>query len=254
MIRRLQTRRTFVKVMGGTVVGLTGCGGPVAPPVGSARLEARPGTPATQTPPGTRELGFGDDRDGLLLVPASYDPNTPTPLILSLHGAAGTAEQSIDAFGPYAESEGFILLAVESRATTWDAITGTYGADVAFLDDALSLAFVLCNVDPARVIVEGFSDGASYALGLGLANGDLFTHIMAFSAGFIPNFSGEPVGSPRVFVAHGANDQVLPIDQTGRAIAETLETEGYDVEFVEHNAGHGVPQSAANQAMEWAFA
>jgi phospholipase/carboxylesterase len=240
-------------MMGSTVVGLAGCGGPGEPQFGSARLEARPGQPATVTPPGTRELGFGGDRDGLLLVPASYVSTTPTPFMISLHGAAGTAEQSIDAFGPYAEAEGFVLLAPESRATTWDAITGTYGPDVAFLDDALSLAFTLCNIDPNRVIIEGFSDGASYALGLGLANGDLFTHVMAFSPGFIPNFAGQPVGTPRIFVAHGTNDPILPIDETSRAIVEGLEGEGYDVEYVEHGAGHGVPQSAANDAIAWAL-
>jgi phospholipase/carboxylesterase len=253
MIRRLQTRRTFVKVMGSTVVGLAGCGGPTEVPLGSARIQARPGTPATITPPGTQALGLGTDRDGLLLVPASYDHNTPTPLMLSLHGASGTAEQSIDAFGPYAESEGFVLLAPESRATTWDAITGTYGADVSFVDVALDLAFTLCNIDPARVIVEGFSDGASYGLGLGLANGDLFTHIMAFSPGFIPAFNGDPVGTPRIFVAHGTNDPVLPIDATSRVIVEDLQAQGYDVQFVEHGSGHGVPQSVADQAVAWAL-
>jgi poly(3-hydroxybutyrate) depolymerase len=42
-----------------------------------------------------------------------------------------------------------------------------------------------CTVDPQRICVSGFSDGASYALSLGLANGDLFTHVAAFSPGFM---------------------------------------------------------------------
>jgi phospholipase/carboxylesterase len=256
MSNGVSTRRTFVKVLGSTVVGLAGCGGPTGVVVGNARITARPGTPATVTTPGTRALGLGvgtTDRDGLLLVPASYDPNTPTPLMLSLHGAGSTAEQSIDAFGPYAEAEGFVLLAPESRASTWDAITGAYGQDVRFVDDALALTFVLCNIDPTRVIIEGFSDGASYGLGLGLANGDLFTHLMAFSPGFIPAFEGDPVGTPRVFVSHGTNDPVLPIDASSRAIVEQLEGQGYDVLFVEHESGHAIPASAANQAIAWAL-
>lgn len=36
-------------------------------------------------------------------------------------------------------------------------------------------------VDASRVCASGFSDGASYALTLGAANGQLFTHIAAFS-------------------------------------------------------------------------
>jgi phospholipase/carboxylesterase len=251
----LPTRRTFVKVLGSTVVGLTGCGGPTDIAPGSAHLSARPGTPATQTAPGTQTLGLGTaGRDGFLLVPASYDPATPTPLLLGLHGAGRSAQEFIGGFGPYAESEGFLLLAPDSRQDSWDAIRGTYGPDVTFVDDALALAFQLCNVDPTRLIVSGFSDGASYALGLGLANGDLFTRVMAFSPGFIPAFEGEPVGKPGVFVAHATNDPVLPIDETSRPIVEQLQGEGYAVLFVEHSSGHAIPASVATQGIAWSLA
>lgn len=49
----------------------------------------------------------------------------------------------------------------------------------------LLLLQVLSNyaVDTTRLGVGGFSDGASYALSLGLTNGDLFTHVIAFSPG-----------------------------------------------------------------------
>ena len=64
------------------------------------------------------------------------------------------------------------------------------------------------------VTVCGFSDGASYALSIGLANGDLFGHVLAWSPGFVapPEF----VGRPRVFVSHGTDDRVLPIDRCSR--------------------------------------
>jgi predicted esterase len=32
-------------------------------------------------------------------------------------------------------------------------------------------------IDPARVAIGGFSDGATYALSLGLINGDLFKRV-----------------------------------------------------------------------------
>jgi predicted esterase len=250
----LQTRRTFVKVVGTSVVGLAGCAGPTEVILGSARITARPGTPVTQTGPGTQDLGLGTvSRDGLLHVPASYDPDIPTPLMVALHGAGGTAQQSITAFRALSESNGFVLLAPESRDNTWDAITGPYGQDVGFVDDALALTFALCNIDPAHLMLEGFSDGASYGLGLGLANGDLFTHVMVFSPGFIPTFSDTAVGNAKFFLAHGTNDTVLPIDSTSRPIAETLENEGYDVLLVEHSAGHAIPVSIAEQAVAWAL-
>ena len=61
----------------------------------------------------------------------------------------------------------------------------TFGPDVAYMDQALHHVFERYSIDPGRIGLAGFSDGASYALSLGVANGDLFTHIMAFSPGFM---------------------------------------------------------------------
>ncbi len=75
-------------------------------------------------------------------------------------------------------------------------------------------------VDPNRISVGGFSDGASYALALGLANGDLFSRVIAFSPGFVPPVPRS--GKPRVFVSHGDADAVLPIDRTSRRLVPAL--------------------------------
>jgi len=78
-----------------------------------------------------------------------------------------------------------VIVAPDSRGRTWDAIEGRMGPDVEFIDTALRSVFAHVRVNPARVAMAGFSDGASYALGLGLANGDLFSHVIAFSPGFV---------------------------------------------------------------------
>ena len=67
---------------------------------------------------------------------------------------------------------GIILLAPDSRGATWDdlpAAQGSFGPDVAFINAALAQTFALYNVDAARLGIQGFSDGATYALGLGEA-------------------------------------------------------------------------------------
>ena len=104
-------------------------------------------------------------------------------------------------------------------------------------------------VDPARVTVGGFSDGATYALSLGLVNGDLFRRIVAFSPGFVVD--GAPHGKPRVFVSHGTSDPILPIDQCSRLIVPALKRQGYDVTFREFTGGHEVPAAIAAEAMAW---
>ena len=102
---------------------------------------------------------------------------------------------------------------------------------------------------PARVAIGGFSDGASYALSLGLANGDLFTHVIAFSPGFIT--PAPPAGRPPIFVSHGTEDQVLGIDVTSRRIVPRLKSAGYTVTYREFTGPHTVPTPIAREALEW---
>jgi len=90
-----------------------------------------------------------------------------------------------------------LLLAIDSRQKTWDIILGGYGSDIAFIDTALKHTFNCIAVDPTRIAIEGFSDGASYALSVGITNGDLFTHIIAFSPGFMA--PADQRGKPRLF-------------------------------------------------------
>jgi len=251
---RRPNRRTFVKALGSGLAALAGCSSGPTASSGSARLSARPGEPVNPLPPGLMPLGFASGRDGYLLIPTSNQSDVAAPLMLVLHGAGSSADEMLDFRSADAEREGILLLAVDSRGSTWDAMRGVYGPDVAFLDQALAYVFARCRVDPSHVIVEGFSDGASYALGLGLANGDLFTRVVALSPGFIPGFDDEPVGNPPIFVAHGTQDAILPIDETSRPLVAALREQGYTVEFVEHAGGHNVPAAVAAEALAWSLA
>jgi phospholipase/carboxylesterase len=148
-----------------------------------------------------------------------------------------------------ADEFGVPVLAPDSRGRTWDVILGGFGADVEFINAALTYGFERLAVDPARIGIGGFSDGASYALSLGMANGDLFTHVLAFSPGFIAR-AGQR-GKPRVFISHGTRDEVLPIDRTSRSIVPDLERRGYDVTYREYNGPHTVPADLAREAFGW---
>lgn len=221
---------------------------PVDPSGG--RLQSRP-RPPTITPdaPGLHRLNLGGRRDGLLYVPAGYRPENPAPFVLMLHGAGGDARGGIDPFLSLADESGLVLLAPDSRDTTWDVIIGRFGPDVSFIDRALGHVFDRYAVDPTRIGIEGFSDGASYALSLGLTNGDLFTHVLAFSPGF--SAPGEPVGEPGIFITHGTDDRVLPIDQTSRRLRPRLERAGYPMVYEEFSGGHTVPADRVRRALDW---
>jgi phospholipase/carboxylesterase len=214
-----------------------------------ARLVARVDTAVT--PPGLSSLGLAAARDGYLYVPAGYQARRPAPLVVVLHGAGEDARDGLALLRGQADRAGLILLAPSSREYTWDLVArrGRYGPDVAAIDRALEQTFSRCAVDPARIAIGGYSDGASYALSLGMANGDLFTHVLAFS----PGFAAPPgqTGSPRVFVSHGTRDGWLPIERCSRRIVPQLERAGYEVRYREFVGGHVVPPEIGREAADW---
>ena len=218
-------------------------------PDSPARLGARPRPDARlKLPPGRSDLGLAGGRDGLLFVPETA-ADGPAPLAVLLHGAGSSAYAAMAPLADLAEEHGVVLLALDSRGRTWDAIRGGFGPDVEFIDRALEHVFARCPIDPARTALGGFSDGASYALSLGIGNGDLFTHLIAFSPGFAA--PDATVGKPRILVTHGTHDPVLPIDVCARPLIPLLEAGGYDVDYTEFDGGHTVPPELARRAVGW---
>jgi phospholipase/carboxylesterase len=238
------TRRTFIRFASGAVAG---CAWQPAR-AGDSLLHARPKMPTTSITAGEHALGIGSDRDGLLVIPEQYRPGTAAPLALLLHGAGGRARRIVTLLS-VAESLGVIVLAPESRGSTWDAIRAQYGPDVEFVNRALEYTFERCSIDRRRLGIGGFSDGATYALSLGLDNGSLFTHILAFSPGF--SVARRPQGRPRIFISHGKADQILPIDSTSRRLVPALEDAGYAVNYREFDGPHTVPPAIAQEAFNW---
>ena len=199
---------------------------------------------------GLRALELGAGSDGYLYVPAGYGAGRPAPLALLLHGAGEDARDGLALLRGQADGAGLILLSLSSQGPTWDLILGRgrYGRDVAAIDEALDHTFSYA-VDPNRVAVGGYSDGASYAISLGISNGDLFGHVLAFSPGFMA--PAGRVGSPRFFVSHGTRDGWLPIDRTSRRLVPELERTGYEVRYREFDGPHVVPPAIAQEAVDW---
>ena len=245
------TRRGALLTMSGGVAMLTGCRSDSvsAPRVGDARLKARPSTP-TETPPvGLAAIPITIGVDGLVYFPASYKPTIPAPVAFLLHGAGQDASELMAPVSTYAESRGLVLVAVTSSQGTWDAIYGGFGPDVTAIDLALNYLFARCNVDMKRLGVMGFSDGATYAIALTRANGDLFKRVNVYSPGFL--ISVDSVGKPEYFITHGTQDQVLSFDNTKNVIVPTLRSAGYSVDFRQFDGGHGVTAQLLETSVDW---
>jgi predicted esterase len=230
-----------------------GCGGddgdaapapqPPPPPAdvsAQGRLTARP----HESIDGPGKPGLRTIDGAMLYVPPGDGPKT---LVLGLHGAGGDPAEPMALLRPYADRAGLILLAPKSTGPTWDVSMGGFGPDVAAIDRLLDKVFSEYEIDD--VAVAGFSDGASYALSLGLTNGDLFRSVIGFSPGFIA--FGEQNGMPRLFISHGTHDAILPIGRTSRRGVPRLRAAGYRVEYVEFDGDHEVPPRIAREAVVW---
>lgn len=212
------------------------------------RLMVKHMGPVLKGETGIHYLELDRHRDGLIYVPEWYDHQTGAPLVLLLHGAGGNARHAMDLFYPYADEMGIILLAPDSRESSWDMSIDDHEDDAAFIDRALLHTFQYYAIDPQCIAIGGFSDGASYALSLGQCN-DLFTDIIAFSPGFSAPACRK--GAPRIFISHGIQDNILPIERCGRLISHTLVDIGYDVTYIEFDGPHAVPRNIAEKAVRW---
>src|ERR1700682_4548618 len=199
-------------------------------------------TPAELTkgplPPGRNRLGIADERDSVLFVPTGLDEHAPVPLFVMVHGAGGFPEKVLPFIEEHAERDKFLVLAPHSMYPTWDIVIGGSGPDLERLHQALTEVTSRYRIDRGHLAFAGFSDGASYALSIGITNGDIASHVIAFSGGFMSIFTQE--GTPKLFIAHGLVDEQLPIETSGRANATKLKAAGYDVQYVEFNGLHAI--------------
>jgi phospholipase/carboxylesterase len=250
-VHRFMRLIAIALLLGGVQVGAQQVGGSAAT---RGRILA-PRPPATaRRPPlaeqaGLRTLDVDTARTVMLYVPAGYRADRPAPLVVMLHGAGGNPRRVLTYVMALADSIGVMLLAPQSSGMTWDVIRGRYGPDVAFIDRALTHVFAHYAVDATRLAIGGFSDGATYALSLGITNGDVFTHVIAFSPGFMVPATQR--GAPRLFVSHGTKDQILSIDACSRQIVRRARDAGYDVLYREFEGGHTVPPAIAREAFTW---
>lgn len=111
------------------------------------------------------------------------------------------------------------------------------------------------GLTPEDTVLGGFSQGTvmSYALALS-ADRPAPRGILAFS-GFIPNVEGwEPeLGSraqTRVFIAHGRRDPVIGVE-FARSARELLTKTGFEVDYRESEAGHGIDAPDIARAAAW---
>ena len=148
-------------------------------------------------------------------------------------------------------------MALQSSDVTWRISSSAngqveFGPDPANLDAALTKLFAQVSIDPECIVLIGFSDGASYALSLGLANPELFKSVIALSPGFL-SVPRRVDRSQRIFIAHGRKDEILPFSNVTGNILPTLERAGLRPRTRWFNGGHSVDPGVVEEALDFAL-
>ncbi|HEU4698853.1 MAG TPA: PHB depolymerase family esterase [Gemmatimonadales bacterium] len=196
----------------------------------SARAGIAPATPGTH--PLTLALG-GTMRQALVHVPpglAGSGATAPVPLVCMLHGAGATAELALRNTGwaALADTERFIALFPEGtprhadrpptfrlNPQTWNDGSGRGHVarrgidDVGFVAALLDAVGRTLPVDPARVYVTGFSNGAGLAYRVGAELAGRVAAVAAV-AGHCWLESPRPARPVPLLAIYGAQDPLNP--------------------------------------------
>lgn len=224
---------------------------------------AQPPAQGARSENGVIDVGEG----AMAFIPARRGAEA-LPVLVLLHGAGGDAVGMMAVFQATAEAHGVALLAPKSAGRTWDLILAAVaqrqqrggpstlrlsGGDSARVESALDRLTALARVDRGRVVLSGFSDGASYALSIGPLRPDLYRAIVAFS----PGFSARPARAPGrqpVYVSHGRSDRILSFARAEEVVVPALRAAGHEVSFHPFAGGHTIPQDVIAAALRIAAA
>jgi polyhydroxybutyrate depolymerase len=113
-------------------------------------------------------VSSGQKRSYLLYVPRSYDRTKPTPLVISMHGAAAWPAQqmNLSRWNRLADEHGFIVVYPSGSSTPkiWHVDRGAgLMRDVRFISELIDTLEAAYNIDPTRIYANGVSNGGGMA-------------------------------------------------------------------------------------------
>lgn len=218
------------------------------PPATQPRSEAAPaGVVRVERAPGS----------AVLLTPDPIDDRRRYPLVTVFHGAGRQDEMLVKLLRDEPEARQAFFLVPRSVAPTWDLIAGGGRPDLDFLEYAYDLIQQRYPVDPDAQVLMGYSDGASYALSVGISNAGRFDALIGWAAGFLvvdPDAFEPNAPRPRLYLEYGTHDELFPFQSVAVPMRDMLVGAGFDLTFsVDEGGRHWPSGDFHREALDWYF-
>jgi polyhydroxybutyrate depolymerase len=167
----------------------------------------------------------GGLRKYLIYVPESYDPLTPTPLVISIHGFVQwpAHQQSMSGWNLLANEHGFLVVYPQGTGFPLRWSSQPFSNDpeainreLQFFSNLLDELSQNYNVDPSRIFVNGMSNGGGMTHLLACEMADRITAIGGVAGAYLyPWDLCQPSRPVPVIAFHGVNDNIVPYDGGG---------------------------------------
>ncbi len=187
-------------------------------------------------------------------VPATVGVPADGPLVFGLHGRGDTAEAFSRLASRFGDRLAWRFLAgplpwTEGRAWFSDHQRAVPEAEI---DVALSAIDEQVHLAAGRPLAMlGFSQGCMVLLRYLAAHPQTLRAAVCMGGavvGELPTPAARPM-TPILFV-HGADDRVVPASAAREAI-QAMENRGFATEFIEHGAGHSIPDEELSRISDW---
>ena len=171
-----------------------------------------------------------EERDNLLYVPAGYDRTTPTPLVLSMHGAGSYPAQHMNMSGwnRVADEEGVIVVypsgAGFPRVFEAQNPGPDLAAESAFFSGLIDTVTAAYNIDASRIYANGLSNGGGMSFALSCTLSDRIAAVgVVAPALFLPWSWCTDQRAVPMMAFHGTADRLTPY-HGGRSWVDTRQT------------------------------
>jgi len=217
-------------------------------------------------------MADAETRDDLPLACVSRDPGTavdgPAPAVVFLHGR-GADERDLLPIAQFLPDDLHVLSARApdrlDPGYTWYELDLSAGdlhdsqpdaedfrRSLDSVHEFVAAAVERFDLDPARVGLFGFSQGAVTSLSALLERPEAYRWVVALN-GYLAGMHEDRVEnaeSTPVFVGCGERDQVIPAHRAERA-ADLLREAGADVTFDRYPVGHGTTPDELRDVSDW---